>query len=176
MGWILLYRSIRDSWIWEDKPFSFGQAWVDLILDANHEDKKVFIGGRLVLIKRGQKWTSLRTLSARWGWRQEKVLKFLRALEQDGMIVRKVTRSGALLTIVNYGKFQDMRSANRSTSGARPEHWAEHKRSETKNDKRMIKQGKKESVSLSGENQESEESESSAWFDALEDENDSAEH
>ena len=92
------------------------------------------------------------------------------------MIVRKVTRSGALLTIVNYGKFQDMRSANRSTSGARPEHWAEHKRSETKNDKRMIKQGKKESVSLSGENQESEESESSAWFDALEDENDSAEH
>ena len=174
MGWILLYRSIRDSWIWEDKPFSFGQAWVDLILDANHEDKKVFIGGHLVLIKRGQKWTSLRTLSARWGWRQEKVLKFLRALEQDGMIVRKVTRSGALLTIVNYGKFQDMRSANRSTSGARPEHWTEHKRSETKNYKRMTKEGKKEEPLPPEGDQQSEEEDLSAW-EALEDD-DAVEH
>jgi DNA replication protein DnaD len=115
-GWILLYRSIRDSWIWEEKPFSFGQAWVDLILDVNHEDRKVFINGQLIVVKRGQKWTSLRVLAARWGWRQEKVLNFMRALEQDGMITRKVTRSGALLTIVNYGKFQDSGYTNRHTN------------------------------------------------------------
>ena len=172
-GWILLYRSIRDSWIWEEKPFSFGQAWVDLILDANHEDRKVFISGQLVVVKRGQKWTSLRVLAARWGWRQEKVLNFLRALEQDGMITRKVTRSGALLTIVNYGKYQDVRSTKRSTNGARAERRPEHKRSETKNDKRMIKEGKKErDLPPEGENA----TEDDGWFESLEDDNDTAEH
>ena len=171
-GWILLYRSIRESWIWEEKPFSFGQAWVDLILDVNHEDRKVFINGQLVVIKRGQKWTSLRVLAARWGWRQEKVLKFLRALEQDGMITRNVTRSGALLTIVNYGKYQDMRSTKRSTNGARAEHGAEHKRSETKNDKRMNKRMNKEKSLPSEEITE----EDDGWFEALEDDRDTTEH
>lgn len=171
-GWILLYRSIRDSWVWEQKPFSFGQAWVDLILDVNHEDRKMFINGQLVIIKRGQKWTSLRVLAARWGWRQEKVLNFLKALEQDGMITRKATRSGALLTVVNYGNFQDVRSTKRSTNGAQAEHRAEHKRSETKNDKRINKRMKKESDLPAEENSEED---LSAW-EALEDDDAAVEH
>lgn len=167
-GWVLLYRSVRDGWIWEQKPFSFGQAWIDLILDVNHEDKKLFVNGKLVNVKRGQKWTSLRVLGARWGWRQEKVLQFLKALEQDGMITRTSTRSGSLLTIVNYGKYQDMRSAERSTNGAQAEHRPKHKRSETKNEERMNKRMKKEKSLPSGEE--------SGWFDEMEDEDDTSEH
>lgn len=170
-GWVLLYRSVRDGWIWEQKPFSFGQAWIDLILDANHEDKKFFVNGKLVNVKRGQKWTSLRVLAAKWGWRQEKVLQYLKALEQDGMITRVATRSGSLLTIVNYGKYQDMRSAERSANGAQTERKPKHGRSETKNEERMNKRMKKEEALSEGE-----EADSSDWFDSLEDENDSTEH
>jgi DNA replication protein DnaD len=162
-GWILLYRSVRDGWIWEQKPFSFGQAWIDLILDVNHEDKKLFVNGKLIKIKRGQKWTSIRVLAARWGWRQEKVLQYIKALEQDGMITRKATRSGTLLTIVNYGKYQDMRSTERNTNGARTERKPEHRRSETKNEERMNKRMKKEESLPTGEETD--------WFDEMEDDN-----
>lgn len=171
-GWVLLYRSIRDSWIWDYKPFDMARAWIDLLLDANHEDAKIFVNGRLISIKRGQKWTSLRVLADRWGWRQEKVLRFLRALEQDGMITRKVSRSGTLLTIVKYGDFQDWRSVNGAQSGAK----AERKRSETKNDKRMSKEGKKETSLSEGEKLQLEDEEDTSWFDSLEGEDVTAEH
>ena len=36
IGWICLGRQIMDSWLWEDKPFAFGQAWTDMLLSANH--------------------------------------------------------------------------------------------------------------------------------------------
>lgn len=164
-GWILLYRSIRDSWIWHKKPFDPARAWIDLILDANHEDKKISVNGRLVKIKRGQKWTSLRVLSERWGWRQERVLRFLRTLEEDGMITRNATPSGTLLTIVNYGNFQDTRSAKRSTTRSTGRSTT---RSETKNEERTNKRMKKEEDLPSEEKQQPEDEGDTSWFDSLE--------
>jgi DNA replication protein DnaD len=173
-GWVLLYRSVRDGWIWEQKPFSFGQAWIDLILDVNHEDKKLFVNGKLIKIKRGQKWTSIRVLAARWGWRQEKVLQYIKALEQDGMITRKATRSGTLLTIVNYGKYQDHGNTKDNSSTTRRTTQKKHGDNETKNYKRMTKEGKKEETLPPEGNQQSEEEDLSAW-EALEDD-DAVEH
>lgn len=144
-GWILVHRSIRESWLWAGKPFSIGQAWLDLIMDANHETGKFYLNGKLKTIKRGQNWTSIRTLAERWGWRNEAVMDYLNALEEDGMILREPTKSGTLLTIVNYGKFQDVANTKRNTNGTQSGTQAEHKRNETKNNKRMIKEGKKES-------------------------------
>ena len=144
-GWILLYRSIRDSWLWDEKPFSIGQAWLDLIMDANHDTGKFYLNGKLKVVKRGQKWTSVRTLAERWGWRNEAVLNFLNALEEDGMIRRESTKSGTLLTLVNYGKFQDVANTKRNTNGTQSGTQTERKRNETNKDKRRIKEGKKES-------------------------------
>ena len=39
-GWVKVHRDIQNCWIWEEKPFSRGQAFIDLILMVNHEDKK----------------------------------------------------------------------------------------------------------------------------------------
>ena len=174
MGWILLYRSIRDSWIWESKPFSLGQAWIDLILDANHEDRKFFLNGRLKTVKRGQKWTSVRTLAERWGWQNKKVINFLRALEEDGMINRESTSAGTLLTIVNYGKYQDHGNTKDNSSTTRKTTQKKHGDNETKNYKRMTKEGKKEETLPPEGNQQSEEEDLSAW-EALEDD-DAVEH
>lgn len=173
-GWILLYRSLRDSWLWDIKPFSHGQAWIDLILDVNHQDKKTYINGKLIKIKRGQTWTSLRVLGERWGWRQEKVLRFLQALERDTMITRNATRNGTLLTVVNYGDFQDMRSTERSTNGAQTATRPEHERSETKNDKRINKRIKRKEALPTEEKPVDDDD--LTWFDKLEDENDSTKH
>ncbi len=164
-GWVLIYRSIRDGWVWDKKPFSHGQAWIDLILDANHDNGKFFLNGKLKRINRGQKWTSVRTLAARWGWRNEDVLNFLKALEADGMITREVSQAGTLITLINYDDFQGARNAKRNDKRNAKRN---DKRNETKKDESMKKEGKNQGELPSEEKQEPEDAESSSWFDSLE--------
>ena len=107
-GWISLHRQIWDNWVWKDKPFSKGQAWIDLLLMANYEDKKVLIGNQLITVKRGSLVTSVRKLCDRWGWSNTKVRAFLSLLEQDGMLIVKSDAKKTTLTIVNYSDYQDL--------------------------------------------------------------------
>lgn len=106
-GWISLHRQVWDNWVWKDKPFSKGQAWIDLLLMANHEDKKVLIGNQLITVKRGSFVTSIRKLCDRWGWSNTKVRSFLSLLEQDGMLIVKSDAKKTTLTIANYSDYQD---------------------------------------------------------------------
>ncbi len=105
-GWIKLHRTIRENWIWQDRPFSRGQAWVDLLLRTNHKDTKVPVGGIPWLIKRGQFLTSLEKLGEAWGWERRKVKRFLVALGDDGMLTYKMSKNGTMITIENYDFFQ----------------------------------------------------------------------
>lgn len=114
-GWISLHRQIWDNWVWKDKPFSKGQAWIDLLLMANHEDKKVMFGNQLITIKRGSFVTSIRNLCDRWGWSNTKVRTFLSLLEQDGMIIVKSDAKKTTLTIVNYSIYQDSNTSKNDT-------------------------------------------------------------
>lgn len=113
-GWICLHRSIQDSWVWQNEPFSRGQAWIDLLLTANHEDHKIVVDNNLMTIKRGQMLTSVRKLSERWKWSVKRTQKFLIILEEDQMLTKKSGKRYTLLTILNYAKFQDV-SAFRDT-------------------------------------------------------------
>lgn len=106
-GWIKLHRKIADNWLWADKPFSKGQAWIDLLLLANHDDKKVLRGSTLVDCKRGTHITSILKLSTRWGWSRKKVSSFLDVLENEKMLEQKRTTNDTTITIVKYSDFQD---------------------------------------------------------------------
>ena len=78
-GWIALHRSLLDHWLWKDKPFSNGQAWIDLILLANHKDVKEYVNGSLKTFKKGTVNRSIESISHRWGWNRKKTRKFLNA-------------------------------------------------------------------------------------------------
>lgn len=104
-GYIRLHRQIQDCWIWEDK-FSRGQAWVDLLLYANHRDKKVPMRNEIITVKRGQFLTSIRKLAERWGWHRNTVSNFLKLLEKDNMVCIEVSTQYTLITIVNYDIYQ----------------------------------------------------------------------
>jgi len=106
-GWISLHRKIWDNWTWKDKPFSKGQAWIDLILMVNHQDQKVVIGNELILVERGSRITSIRQLCNRWGWSNTKVVAFLKLLEKDGMLHYKSDTKKTVVSIVNYSDYQD---------------------------------------------------------------------
>lgn len=107
-GWLKLYRSIKGHWLWEDKPFSRGQAFIDLLLMVNHKDNKILFNGELIEVKRGSRITSLRQLSEVWGWSTSKTKKFLELLEKEKMITIKSDNKKTLVTIENYGLYQDV--------------------------------------------------------------------
>ena len=111
-GWIKIHRQIQNCLIWDDKPFNMASAWIDLLLLANHEDKETIFDKKPILVKRGQRITSVRELSDRWGWGKDKTLRFLRLLESEKMIVKESDSRKTLLTIVNYGIYQDCETEN----------------------------------------------------------------
>lgn len=106
-GWIKLHRTMRDHYLWGDKPFARGQAWIDLLMMASHEDNKFMLGGDLIESKAGDVVTSEVKLMDRWGWSKTKVRKFLKLLETDQMIIKKADRKKTTIFIVNWGKYQN---------------------------------------------------------------------
>lgn len=112
-GWIKLHRQLQDCWIWkETEPFDMRSAWVDLLLTANHSDKKILFNGELITIAKGQILTSVRKLSAKWNWSVNRTYRFLKLLESDGMLQKESDNNRTLLTIVNYSVFQFSENSN----------------------------------------------------------------
>ena len=106
-GWIHLHRSLIDHWLWQEKPFSRGQAWIDLLFQANHSDNKFLLGNELITLERGEFVTSELKLMERWGWGKTKVRAFLNLLQIDNMIVKKTNHKRTAIKIVNYSKYND---------------------------------------------------------------------
>lgn len=105
-GWVSIHRQLQNHWLWNDKPFSHGQAWIDMILLANHSENKFPLGKEIVTVETGSFITSELKLMDRWGWSKTKVRRFLSLLENDSMIVKKTDRKKTTITIVNYSDFQ----------------------------------------------------------------------
>lgn len=114
-GWICIHRKIQDNIIWNDKPFNRGAAWIDLLMLANHEDKKTIFNGSVIEVKRGEKITSLRKLSERWGWSITKTKKFLNLLSDEKMINYKSDSKKTVYSIVNYEVYQDNENTKSNT-------------------------------------------------------------
>lgn len=112
-GAIWLHREIQDHWLWKkSKPFSWGQAWIDLVLLATHKDEKIPYKGKITTLGRGELIRSQRDLAARWGWSRASVERFLILLESDAMIARKPSQKASHINICNYDKWQDLRAKN----------------------------------------------------------------
>lgn len=133
-GWISVYRKITESWLWGDKPFARGQAWIDILLMASHCDSKALINGQLIQVKRGELITSELKLSERWGWSRTKVRSFLNVLESEKMLSQKKTAKYTAINVDNYALYQDWESEKKQVKDSRKtgerqvknEGWAEH--------------------------------------------------
>lgn len=103
-GWIKMHRKIIDHWIWTDSKRL--KWWLDLLLLTNHSDKKVMLGGKIVVLKRGSFHTSELKLSERWSVSRNTVRNYLNALEKDNMITTKKTKNGTTIIVHNYDVYQ----------------------------------------------------------------------
>jgi len=112
-GYIKLYRDIQTHWLWEDKPFSKGQAWIDLLLTANHEEAQTIIGNEIITIERGCLITSEVKLAERWGWSRTKVRDFLSMLIREQMIDKKSDNKKTWIKVLNYDIWQNSETAKK---------------------------------------------------------------
>jgi hypothetical protein len=103
-------RKLTEHWLWEDRPFTRGQAWIDLILLVNHEDNEFLHGNQITIVKRGSRITSIKKLADRWGWSRKKVFDFLNVLEKEQMLVKNSNTKETLVTIVKYEDYQNSRN------------------------------------------------------------------
>lgn len=118
MSFIKLDRKIQDHWLWSDKPFDKARAWIDLILLADWNDREVLKGNAVVTRKRGEVHVSMLWLANRWGWSRDKVRRFMRLLQGEGMITLNATTNDTTITVENYCKYQDKPPTDDTTDKA----------------------------------------------------------
>lgn len=131
-----MYKQIGDNPIWLEKPFSRGQAWIDLLLMANFTDGHMLHRGTIVEIQRGQVFRSIKYLSDRWGWNRKKTMRFLALLEAENMVKTEGTPNGTCITIEKYAFYQDVGTAKGTTDGTSR---GQQKNKEINNNKENIK-------------------------------------
>jgi len=105
-GYTKTHRRVQEHWLWKDKPFARGQAFLDLVLLASHENTRFMLGNRRIQLQRGQLLNSLDQLAFRWGWGEKRTRNFIEVLVEEGMIVKESTAHYTVITIRNYDKWQ----------------------------------------------------------------------
>ena len=111
-GYIKLWRRIQDNAIWVEEKFTRGQAWVDLLLLANHKTRTIRIRGCPIIINRGQLAYSQVSLAKRWKWSRGKVRRFLSELSKNPaqQIVQQSSNVTSIISIINYDQYQEQDS------------------------------------------------------------------
>ncbi|MBP3342294.1 MAG: DnaD domain protein [Peptococcaceae bacterium] len=107
-GWIKLHRSVLENFLWQEKRiFSRAEAWLELLLTASYEDRKILISGQTVEVKTGQVVNTMLHFAEHWGWSRKKVKGFLDVLEREEMIAVKCTTKYTLITILKWDFYQN---------------------------------------------------------------------
>lgn len=104
LGWISIHRKIREHWIWND-PVKL-KWWIDLLMEANHQDNKINIGYEVFECKRGQTIRSLQGWAYRWNVSRDTARNFLKMLHSENMILTKNLKKTTQITICNYDTYQ----------------------------------------------------------------------
>lgn len=115
-GWIKIHRQIQENKLWGAEKFTKGQAWIDLILLANHEDGWFFVRGVKVEVKRGQIGWAEETLAKKWHWSRNKVRNFLKMLKNEMQIEQQKSKVLSLITILNYDRYQEKGTTNETSN------------------------------------------------------------
>jgi len=110
VGWIKIHRQLTTHWIW-DKP-EYLKWWLDILMQANIEQKRVVIKNQVFEVQRGEVIYSYDTWANRWKINKSKVMRFLKLLEKDSMIVLKNETVTTRITICKYDTYQGERNDN----------------------------------------------------------------
>ena len=131
-GWISLHRKILENPILNrSRVYSNFEAWIWLLLKANHKDNKFMLGSELVKVKKGDMITSQKKLCKQFRWGNTKLRNFLKVLQKDGMIALESTTQATYISICNYESYQDSQISNKTQT--KPKQHTHNTRTKTNN-------------------------------------------
>lgn len=114
-GWVKLHRALSTNPLWLSETFTRGQAWVDMLLMANHAEGFFYIRGNKVVVSRGFIGHSKDTLAKRWSWSRDRVSRYLNDLETMGQIRQQKSSILGLVEVINYGRYQGNEATDEAT-------------------------------------------------------------
>lgn len=108
-GWISVHRSLLDKTIWKQSTPEQKAILITLLLKADHEGNEWEFNGEVYKTKPGQFITSLPSIVADCGKgiSIQNVRTALKRFEKLGFLTDKSTKTNRLITIVNWGFYQD---------------------------------------------------------------------
>lgn len=115
-GLIMIERDILRHPVLKPKEFSRVEAWLWMISEARWKEGHEDIGGKTVLLKRGQFSHSIRFIQSAWGWTKGKTERFIARLRSETMIETDTGTGRLIITICNYNKYQDFKSYRETQS------------------------------------------------------------
>ena len=114
-GYVQLHKSIRKNPVWKREPFTYGQAFTDLILlavDAQSAPQCVWIQGEQIVLERGQVGWSISKLADEWHRTRVWVNTFLKWAEGRGMVTVDSNHRRTIITLMNYDAYQPTTGGN----------------------------------------------------------------
>jgi len=105
-GFVALDRSALDHPLLKDAERF--RAWFWIVAKACWKPTPYDVNGKIVSLDRGQLCASRAQLAEAWGWSPSAVERFLVRLETEQMIGRATGQGRTIITVCNYGKYQDI--------------------------------------------------------------------
>ena len=107
-GWVKLYRELKSKSIWQLSSPEQKVVLITILLLANHEENKWEWKGEQFICKPGQLITSLNSLVRECGdgVSIRNVRTALERFEKLGFLTNTSTKTGRLITILNWDKYQ----------------------------------------------------------------------
>ncbi|MEN8126998.1 MAG: hypothetical protein ABFR90_04240 [Planctomycetota bacterium] len=120
--WIKLHRQLLRHPLWEASTAEQKVLLVTLLMMANHAEKKWEFNGRPYHCRPGQMITSLKSLSEKCGVgvSRRKVQTALRFFENCGFLVKQTSRHNTLITICNWGSYQNVPDSDVTDTDRQP--------------------------------------------------------
>jgi hypothetical protein len=106
LGWIKLHRELLDKAIWQCSTTEQKTILITLLLMANHDQREWEWEGKKFKCVPGQFVTSIKSIAIKAGVTNQNVRTALVRFEKYEFLTNQSTKTGRLITIVNWGLYQ----------------------------------------------------------------------
>ena len=118
-GWVKLYRQLIDKAIWQCSTVEQKIVLITILLTVNHEETEWEWQGKKFKCQPGQMVTSLSSLAKKCGdgISVKNVRTALQKFENYGFLANQSTKTGRLITVVNWELYQGYDSTDGKDTG-----------------------------------------------------------
>ena len=103
LGYVKIWRDIEFNELWNDgKPFSQGQAFIQLVLWAEYQEEKVIVGNQLITLRVGEFIKSQREMAESMNWSQSTLNRWLKKLVKMNQIRINNESKQTRVSLINY--------------------------------------------------------------------------